>query len=156
MTLKEIQIILMQEAALSECRRRHFSAAIIGSHLSGYYIISKGHNQSPFGKCKKCYRASEEIGQGYHTCPALHAEEMAILNGLREMSVLSDYSLMAYGEDVKTEERIVAVNPCKHCVSLIKEVKLKEVIELNDDGSISKWDGHTWYMAGAGRPPKIK
>lgn len=65
----------------STCLRRHYGCVIVKDDV----IVATGYNGSPRGcdNCcdtKKCHREDSERYQGYDKCPAVHAEQNALLS----------------------------------------------------------------------------
>ena len=64
----------------STCLRRHYGCVIVKDDV----IVATGYNGSPRGEvnccdCGVCKRADEKRYEGYENCPAVHAEQNALL-----------------------------------------------------------------------------
>ena len=64
----------------STCLRRHYGCVIVKDDV----IVATGYNGSPRGEvnccdCGVCQRADAERYSGYEQCPAVHAEQNALL-----------------------------------------------------------------------------
>ena len=87
----------------STCLRRHYGCVIVKDDV----IVSTGYNGSPRGcdNCcdiGKCQREDSERYQGYEKCPAVHAEQNALLSVDRAHSQGATLYLVC--EEVNTEE----------------------------------------------------
>ncbi len=102
----------------SSCKSRQIGAVIVRDKV----IISTGYNGPPRGiphcgdVCPRRVKGFKS-GEGLHICPALHAEENAILNAARVgASVLDTTMYMSCGI------------PCKDCLKKIINVGIREIV----------------------------
>ena len=88
----------------STCLLRRYGAVIVKDDA----IVSTGYNGSArgvvncvdVGHCLKQMMGAKK-GGGYEYCPAVHAEENAIINAARHGSAVYGGTMYVYGEEVK-------------------------------------------------------
>lgn len=121
----------------STCLRRKYGAVIVKDNV----IISTGYNGSPRGvkNCidlKRCKREELNIpsGERYELCEAVHAEQNAIINGSPERMKNAVIYIAGFEEGGNFANGI----PCKLCNRMIRNAQIKEVIYLQNDGSVVK------------------
>lgn len=128
----------------STCLKRHYGAVIVKDDV----IVATGYNGSPRGEinccdCGLCQRADEPKGKGYDKCPAVHAEQNALLSVDRAHSQGATLYLACEefidkskidGYDIYSEER--NPKPCSLCERMIKNAGIDKVI--NREGIV--WD----------------
>lgn len=118
----------------STCLRRHYGCVIVKDDV----IVATGYNGSPRGcdNCcdiGKCNREDSERYQGYEHCPAVHAEQNALLSVDRSHS--KDSTLYLACEcDGKEDE---GPQPCSLCAKMIKNAGIMRVVTRKGD---SFWD----------------
>lgn len=107
----------------SQCLSRHVGACLVKNHM----VVSTGFNQTPCNTkpCKECIRHSKKSGESLDICKAIHAEEMCILNYLKNHTI----------EDLKDCILFVSVAPCYNCAKLITHLGIKKVYALEDYNS---------------------
>lgn len=125
----------------STCLRRHYGCVIVKDDV----IVATGYNGSPRGcdNCcdvGKCHREDSERYQGYDKCPAVHAEQNALLTVDRVHSqgatlYLACESVDEDGWGVYSED--TCPRPCNICANMIKNAGIKRVV--NRGGEIT-WD----------------
>lgn len=122
----------------STCLRRHYGAIIVNNDE----IIATGYNGAPRGEencCDRgsCPRMDKEHNTGdYSDCPAVHAEQNAMLSASRRDMIGS--TLYLYGENVRDTLNIVtqemensdieSPEPCPICMRMIKNAGIRYVI----------------------------
>ena len=86
-------------------------------------IISTGYNGPARGEphCTRCLRYDKPTGSEYKVCPAVHAEENAIINAARQGNKTIDATLYLWSSKSKIE-------PCYRCKRMITNAGIKEVI----------------------------
>ena len=113
-------------------------------------ILSTGYNGSVRGE-PHCGSCSKAPGNGdveeYLSCPAVHAEQNALLAASRNDMIGADLYLAGY--DVKTGEAIECEAwPCEICLRLIKNAGIARII--NNTGVIYQRDDKCilsrWYF----------
>lgn len=85
-------------------------------------ILSTGYNGPPRGDphCETCPRIDKPTGSDYKDCPAVHAEENAIINAARNGTRIVGAVMYLYnGKDIK---------PCHRCDRAIKNAGIEAVI----------------------------
>ena len=129
----------------SPCIRAKYGAIIVKSDA----IVSTGYN-GPIRGGINCYEVGclKDLldlphGSSYDVCPAVHAEENAIINAARTGSSVLGGTLYIYGEDAKTG-KIVKGMPCDRCKRAIINAGIVRVVLMNEDGTIDAIDVTTW------------
>ena len=125
--------IALSVAARSTCLRRKFGAVIVKENI----IVGTGYNGNARGVLN-CHEAGciknlmeSPKGQAYDYCPAVHAEENAIINSNRADRI--DATLYIAGLD--TDDKYTMALPCQRCQRKIINSQIKEVVILRDDGT---------------------
>lgn len=114
-------------AQKSKCLKKHYGAVIVNNDE----IISTGYNGCCRGEteCAICTKIDCNKDEAeYKTCPAVHAEQNAIISASRKEMLGS--TLYLAGFDVFTEKEIEAF-PCEICLRLIKNAGIAKVINKN-------------------------
>ena len=125
----------------SKCLKKHYGAIIVKNNE----IISTGFNGPARGEdhCAKCTKVgSDNDIVEYSSCPAIHAEQNAIISASRQEMLGStlylsgrDVSVYLSGRDVSgTIDEIglpIAARPCEICLRLIKNAGIEKVINKN-------------------------
>jgi len=105
--------IAREVAKRSPCLRRKFGAIIVRDDV----ILSTGYNGPARGEphCEKCIR--DELGKKhkdeYEICPAVHAEENAIINAARNGICINDGTLYLVG--LEKDGTVIRTHPCYRC-----------------------------------------
>lgn len=116
----------------STCLRRQYGAVIVKNDE----IVATGYNGSPRGEINccdigRCYRINCEHNDGnYAICPAVHAEQNAIISASR--AELLGSTLYLYGYDCEIKNSIKAI-PCAICERLIKNAGIERVIVSREE-----------------------
>ncbi|HEX9915481.1 MAG TPA: dCMP deaminase family protein [Candidatus Bathyarchaeia archaeon] len=125
--------IALSVATRSTCLRRKFGAVIVKDNT----IVGTGYNGNARGVVN-CHEAGciknlmdSPKGQAYDYCPAVHAEENAIINSNRADRI--DATLYIAGLDA--DGRHTMALPCQRCQRKIINSQIKEVVILRDDGT---------------------
>lgn len=132
--------IALAVAARSHCLKKKYGAVIVNNNE----IISTGYNGCPRGETH-CVSCTKIPGNGteieYLSCPAVHAEQNAIISAARSEMINSTLYLAGIN---KTGE-IISAEPCEICLRLIKNAGICKVInksgilyERNIDGLLMK------------------
>ncbi len=132
-TLDEYYIEIAKAVSLrSTCLRKHYGAVIVKNGE----VIATGFNgpARAEGHCWECTKVpSNKDELEYLTCPAIHAEQNAIISASRKEMIGADLYLAGY--DVKTGEAIECEAwPCEICLRLIKNAGIDRII--NNKGTI--------------------
>ena len=116
----------------SKCLKKHYGAIIVKNNE----IISTGFNGPARGEahCTKCTKVgSDKDVVEYSSCPAIHAEQNAIISASRQEMLGS--VLYLFGRDVSGSiDEIglpIAARPCEICLRLIKNAGIEKVINKN-------------------------
>lgn len=125
----------------STCLRRHYGCVIVKDDV----IVATGYNGSPRGcdNCcdvGKCQREDSERYQGYENCPAVHAEQNALLSVDRIHSQGATLYLACEGFSVGELgllEEDTNPKPCNLCARMIKNAGIMRVVTKGGD---SFWD----------------
>ena len=132
-------------ALRSPCLRRKYGAIIVVNDA----IVSTGYN-GPARGSTNC----EEVGcikdilnlphySGYDYCPAVHAEENAVINAARNGNSVLGGKLYLYGIDAKTNKPVAGM-PCPRCKRVLINAGIKEVITIDESGEIRKYEIENW------------
>ena len=119
-------------AARSTCLRRKFGAVIVKDNT----IVGTGYNGNARGviNCHEvgCIKNMMNAPQGvaYDFCPAVHAEENAIINSNRADRIDSTLYITGLREDGSCTMAL----PCQRCQRKIINSQIKKVILMTDDG----------------------
>lgn len=112
----------------STCLRRNYGCVIVKNDE----IIATGYNGSPRGEANccdihsECPRKNKAHNSGdYSDCPAVHAEQNALISASRQN--LLDSTVYLYGQDAETNTEITA-EPCPICQRLLKNAGIKTLI----------------------------
>jgi len=143
--------IALSVAARSTCTRRKFGAVIVKDST----IIGTGYNGTARGvvNCYEvgCIKDEMESPQGaaYDFCPAVHAEENAIINSNRSDRIGA--TLYIAGRD--RDGNLTMAVPCQRCRRKIMNSQIKEVVILSNESKAIHSDVSTyaeedssWYM----------
>ncbi|PCN50940.1 cytidine deaminase [Candidatus Geothermarchaeota archaeon ex4572_27] len=129
----------------SPCIRARYGAIVVKNDA----IVSTGYN-GPVRGGINCYEVGcikDELGlphgSSYEHCPAVHAEENAIINAARTGSSVLGGTLYLYGEDAKTGEVITSL-PCDRCKRAIINAGISKVVIMRSDGSVEEIDVKQW------------
>ncbi|MBM3292684.1 cytidine deaminase [Candidatus Bathyarchaeota archaeon] len=130
--------IALSVAARSTCLRRKFGAVIVKDST----IVGTGYNGTARGvincdevDCIKNIMESPQ-GQAYDYCPAVHAEENAIINSDRADRIGA--TLYIAGKD--NQDKLTMAVPCQRCQRKILNSQIKEVVILSDEGKAQRYD----------------
>lgn len=130
----------------STCLRRHYGCVIVKDDV----IVATGYNGSPRGEvnccdCGVCQRADAERYSGYEKCPAVHAEQNALLTVDRAHSqgatmylACEEFDYYTYPDgsyEIKWSEDKYP-QPCNICQRMIQNAGIDKVI--NRSGIV--WD----------------
>jgi dCMP deaminase len=124
--------IALSVARRSTCIRRKFGAVIV----KGNTIVGTGYNGNARGvvNCNEigCIKNIMESPQGmaYDYCPAVHAEENALINSNRTDRI--DATLYIAG--INKDGKYTIALPCQRCQRKIINSQIHQVIILRDDG----------------------
>lgn len=111
----------------STCLRRHYGCVIVKDDV----IVATGYNGSPRG-CDNCcdvgicHREDCERYQGYDDCPAVHAEQNALLSVDRAHSQGAIMYLACEVVNWGTEDK--DPKPCNMCQKMIANAGIDKVI----------------------------
>lgn len=134
--------IALAVAARSTCLRRKFGAVMV----KGNTILGTGYNGTAKGVVN-CYEVGcikDEMGlpqdRSYDLCPAVHAEENAIINSSRADRIgakLYIAGLDSYGN-------YTTAVPCMRCRRKIINSEIEEVVILSSAGEPLKYNVIDW------------
>jgi dCMP deaminase len=125
-------------AGKSKCLKKHYGAVIVKDDE----IVATGYNgccrDEP--ECIVCTKVSaNKDAAEYETCPAVHAEQNAIISASRRDMLGS--ALYLYGYDVEARADCASVRPCKICLRLIKNAGIGRVLTSSGDLYVRGEDG---------------
>jgi dCMP deaminase len=116
----------------STCLRRRYGCVIVKDDV----IVATGYNGSPRGcdNCcdtGKCHREHSARYHGYDDCPAVHAEQNALLAVDRVHSQGAVLYLVC--EDVRLDIEDIVPSPCSICRNMIKNAGISRVVTRGGD-----------------------
>ncbi|HUS77497.1 MAG TPA: deaminase [Patescibacteria group bacterium] len=143
--------IALAVAARSTCLRRKFGAVIVKSNT----IVGTGYNGPAKGvvNCMEvgCIKNEMDLpkDRAYDYCPAVHAEENAIINSNRTDRIGARLYLAGFDPNGNHTKAV----PCQRCKRKIINSEIAEVIVLDDNEkpvhyAVEDWinEDTTWYM----------
>ena len=116
----------------SKCLKKHYGAIIVKNNE----LISTGFNGPARGEahCTKCTKVgSDKDVVEYSSCPAIHAEQNAIISASRQEMLGSVLYLSGRDASGSIDEigLPIAARPCEICLRLIKNAGIEKVINKN-------------------------
>ena len=124
--------IALSVAKRSTCLRRKFGAVIVKDNTivgTGYNGNARGVvNCSEVGCIKNIMKSPQ--GMAYDYCPAVHAEENAIINSNRADRI----GATLYITGITPDGKYTMALPCQRCQRKIINSQIKQVILMKDDG----------------------
>ncbi|MCD6371424.1 MAG: dCMP deaminase family protein [Candidatus Aenigmarchaeota archaeon] len=145
-TKDEYYLNIAKSVALrSPCLRRKYGAVIVVNDT----IVSTGYN-GPARGSNNCFElgcVKNELDlphfSAYEYCPAVHAEENAIINAARNGSKVLGGTLYLFGIDV-TSNKPVPGMPCPRCKRSIINAGIKEFVSIDKNGNVSRIKVEEW------------
>ena len=131
-------------AERSTCIRRKFGAIIIKDDA----VVSSGYNGPARGvvNCMEIGCLKNELDapeySAYEYCPAVHAEENAIINAARHGASVLGGMMFIHGE--YTDGSLSEGMPCDRCKRAIINAGIEIIVIRKADGSISKVRTSDW------------
>ena len=128
----------------SPCLRRKFGAVIVVDDA----IVSTGYNGPARGviNCDEVGCAKDLKGvphyEGYGVCPAVHAEENAVINAARNGVRIKDGDLYIYGETPNGEP--TPSHPCDRCRRVLINAGISDVITMDTEGDVIVYEVEKW------------
>jgi dCMP deaminase len=121
--------LALKEAKKSTCKKSKRGAVIVKNGK----VIGKGYNKTTIKKfCNPCIRMKIHDNSRAELCPAIHAEQMAILDALKKKKNLKGARM--YHIKVKNGKVIICDDlSCTVCSRLQKDVGVEFVL-LQDKG----------------------
>ena len=129
--------------ARSPCLRRKFGAIIVVNDAivsTGFNGPARGVNNCELGCLKDKMKAPHY--SGYEWCPAVHAEENAIVNAARNGARVMGGTLYIVG--VKPDGTLTESIPCRRCRRIIINAGIEKVVTVNEKGEIIVYDPKEW------------
>lgn len=122
--------IALVVAQKSTCLKKQYGAVIV----KGDEIVATGFNGPPRHEAH-CTTCTKKSGNGdtdeYCACPAVHAEQNAIISASRQEMVGADLYLAGWQVSTSeeyTKEECTNASPCEICLRLIKNAGIDRVI----------------------------
>ena len=133
-------------AMRSPCTRAHYGAIVVKNDA----IVSTGYN-GPVRGGVNCYEVGGCIkdvlnlphGTAYDLCPAVHAEENAIINAARNGASVLGGTLYLIGVNPKNGE-LIGGEPCQRCKRVLINAGIERVVTLSRDGDIKYFEVNEW------------
>lgn len=136
--------IALAVTARSTCIRRRFGAVIV----KGNTIVGTGYNGTAKGviNCFEVGCIKNERGlprdDAYEYCPAVHAEENAIINSSRADRIGAKLFIAGFDAGGKYTKAV----PCRRCRRKIINSEIEEVVIMNEVGSPIKYTVKDWIQ----------
>ena len=131
-------------AQRSPCIRRKYGAVIVKNDA----IVSTGYN-GPARKVINCFEVGciKDLqnlphGMAYEDCPAVHAEENAVVNAARNGSNILGGTLYIAGVD--KEGKLVEATPCLRCRRILINAGIEKVVIKKENGGIKYINVQDW------------
>jgi dCMP deaminase len=124
--------IALSVAARSTCLRRKFGAVIVKDST----IVGTGYNGTARGvvNCFEVGCIKDEMdapkGEAYDYCPAVHAEENAIINSNRADRI----GATLYIAGIDRDGRMTMALPCQRCRRKIINSQIGSVVIMSNEG----------------------
>lgn len=131
-------------ALRSTCLRRKYGAIIVKDDV----IVATGYNGPVRGgiNCFQVGCIKEELnlphGKAYEDCPAVHAEENAIVNAAR--SGANVFRGVLYVAGIEKNGRLVEAEPCDRCKRILINAGIEKVMTKKAEGKIKKIEVEEW------------
>ena len=130
--------IALSVAARSTCLRRKFGVVIV----KGDNIVGTGYNGNARGVIN-CYEVGcikdimgQPANKAYDLCPAVHAEENAIINSNRSDRI----GARLYIAGLNPDGGYTRADPCQRCKRKIINSEIGEVVLLDENGQAVRID----------------
>ena len=130
-------------AARSPCLRRKFGAIIVVDDAivsTGYNGPARGVNNCELGCLKDVKKAPHY--SGYEWCPAVHAEENAVINAARNGAMVKGGIMYVVG--VKPSGELTESVPCRRCKRVLINAGIVKVVTMNERGEVIEYDVKDW------------
>jgi len=120
----------------STCKRRKMGAIIVVNDA----IVSTGYNGPARGSINcdevECLKNLKNAPQysAYDLCPAVHAEENAVVNAARNGTKVFGGTLYVVGRRPSGE--IAPSHPCERCARIIINAGIKRVVTMDEEGKV--------------------
>lgn len=117
-------------SAKSKCLKKQYGAVIVKDDE----IVATGYNGCCRGEpeCKICTKVKANKDEAeYASCPAVHAEQNAIISASRQQMLGS--TMYLYGYDVESKAACDSVKPCEICLRLIKNAGIHSILTSSGD-----------------------
>ncbi len=122
--------IALAVAKKATCLKKQYGAVIV----NGDEIIATGFNGPPRSE-PHCFTCTKKCGTGdtdeYSSCPAVHAEQNAIISASRKEMLGADLYLAGWEVSTDSEctkQEVINALPCEICLRLIKNAGIDRVI----------------------------
>lgn len=131
-------------ALRSPCLRRKYGAIVVKEDT----IVSTGYNGPARGgvNCFEIGCIKEKLnlphGLAYEDCPAVHAEENAVINAARNGASILGGLLYIAGFD--NHGNLVEALPCDRCKRVVINAGIKKVIIRKSDGKMKEIEVSNW------------
>ncbi len=139
----------------STCQRRKFGAIIVVKDS----IVTTGYNGPARGVvncaeigCAKNLTNAPSYG-AYDVCPAVHAEENALINAARNGNSVYNGTLYIIGKKPTGEP--VPSHPCDRCKRTLINAGIEKVYTKSEQGEILEYKVEDWIKYDTERQKKI-
>jgi len=131
-------------AQRSPCLRRKYGAVIVKNDA----IISTGYNGPARGVINcfdiGCIKEIKNLphGMAYEDCPAVHAEENAVINAARNGT--NTLGGLLYISGIDKEGKLVEAIPCFRCKRTLINAGIEKVVMRKANGEIKHLNPQEW------------
>lgn len=122
--------IALAVAKKATCLKKQYGTVVV----NGDEIIATGFNGPPRNE-PHCFTCTKKCGNGdadeYSSCPAVHAEQNAIISASRKEMLGADLYLAGWeatADPECTRQEVMNARPCEICLRLIKNAGINRVI----------------------------
>lgn len=130
----------------STCLKRHYGAVIVNNDE----IVATGYNGAARNEencCdihSKCPRHNTKHNSGdYSNCPAVHAEQNALLSASRDKTIGATLYLYGYditiNNDSLSKTRMTICEPCPICERMLKNAGIARIVGPQDTALYYKY-----------------
>lgn len=130
-------------SARSPCTRRKFGAIIVVEDSiasTGYNGPARGVDNCSLG-CLKDKKDAKQYA-GYDWCPAVHAEENAVINAARNGVSVMGGTLYILG--VRPGGETTVSEPCKRCSRVLVNAGIARVVTMDKSGEVVEYTPRDW------------
>lgn len=130
---KKIFKIAREIATFSDYKGPHIGAVVV----EGKTIISTGYNSNKTRPLQQQYNSYREFDNQTNIIHSQHAEISALSHLIGKEIDWKRVSIFTYRELKKTKKKACS-RPCKACMALIKDLGIKNIYFIDENGNYAK------------------